>query len=223
MRLRLFAALAVFALLAAGCSRPTRAVAPPPDVAPEADSPQNVVRRLQWALEHRDLRAIDELLTADFILLTAGTDSAAEGGTVADTSRREDLLAMFEELVFGTPGHPPAVRVTLGVDGALRPQRDTRPGFVDSLFKTIRTSIDMTIEWQDGETQETTGYALFYLARGDTVLIPDHLEAVGFGRDPRRWWMSRWEDETIAPADPMRVARPVASPPVRMPGEIVPE
>lgn len=222
MRLRLFAALAVLALLVAGCSRPTRAVAPPPDVAPEADSPQNVVRRLQWALEHRDLRVIDELLTADFILLTAGTDSEG-GGAVADTSRREDLLAMFEELFFGTPQRPPAVRVTLGVDGALRPQRDPRTGFVDSLFKTIRTPIDMTIEWQDGETQETTGYALFYLARGDTVIIPDHLEAVGFERDPRRWWMTRWEDETIALADPMRGARPIASPPVRMPGEIVPE
>jgi hypothetical protein len=222
VRHRLFAALAVLALLVAGCSRPTRAVAPPPDVAPEPDSPQNVLRRFEWAVDHRDLRAIAELVAADFVFLSAGMDSAGSP-TTEIVHRRDDLLAWLRELLIGSPEQPPASDVTFRFDESLVPLPDPRPGYPDSLFKSIRTSLDMTIEWDDGMIEEMTGHALFHLGRGDAVLIPDELLALGIQRDRNRWWMSRWTDETIASADPLLVAAPSASPPVRMPGEVVPE
>ena len=194
MRHGLFATLATFTLVVAGCSRTTGPVAPPAERAPEPNSPQNVLRSFEWAIAHRDLAAIAELITADFVFVTAGTDSWDEV-----SQRREDLLEWFRELLVGTPEHPPAATISFHFDDELVPHRNPDPGRPDSLFQAVRTSLELEVVWQDGTMEVTSGHALFSLGRGDVVAIPDDLRARGVSPDPGRWWMTRWEDETIAP------------------------
>ena len=216
MKHGLFATLATFTLVVAGCSRTTEPVAPPPEVAPEPNTPQNVLRRLEWAVDRRDIEAIRELVTADFVSYSQGVDSAGNP-TSEIVQRREDLVVWFQQLLVGTPEHPPAAEVSLRFDGNLLPQRDPRPGYVDSLFKTIRTSLEMSVVWQDGTLEETTGHALFFVARGDTVLVPEDLVRRGLKSDRSRWWMTRWDDQTIASEMPMAAGAPSAPEPVGPP------
>ena len=41
------------------------------------------------------------------------------------------------------------------------------------------------------------GAASFYLVRGDSAQIPPDLQARGLRPDRSRWWIERWEDETL--------------------------
>ena len=98
-------------------------------------------------------------------------------------------------------------------DRNLVPFPDTRPGKDGKWHKTIRTSVDLKVEVGDGSTLEVTGYALFYLTRGDSAAIPAELKARGFKPDSLRWWIDRWEDETIDSglrSGDLRRARPAA-------------
>lgn len=190
----LILAIAIVAL--AGCS--TRITVPRVASGPEPTTSQNAVKLLEWALVNRDVESLAPLFTADFAYVSAGTDSAGNPAR-EEYGGRDWVLGVFRcMLEDGGAEDPPAARVSLHFDQNLRPQRDPRPGHVDSLFKTIRTSVDLTIDIGDGTTLEVTGYALFYLVRGDAALIPEDLQALGFQPDRNRWWISRWEDETIA-------------------------
>ena len=196
--IRLMWLTAVLAALAlASCAEPVKIVAPalPP---PLAQTPLGAVKLLEWAVTHRDIDAIRSLLTEDFTLVSAGSDSA--GNPVRELlCRRADLLARLEELFFGTTTSPPALDIRLAFDRNLVAQPDPRPEYAGSdLFRTIRTSLDLLIQKVDGTRIEKTGHAVFYLARGDTVLIPRELESRGFQKDRTRWWITRWEDETVA-------------------------
>ena len=88
------------------------------------------------------------------------------------------------------------------------------------MHKSIHTSVSLQIV-DPNKITTVTGFATFYLARGDVALIPDELKAKGFGPDSTRWYIERWEDDTAnnptgggsalaAPRSPAR-ARPAAS------------
>lgn len=52
----------------------------------------------------------------------------------------------------------------------------------------------------DEEDFAVTGAMRFFLVRGDSALIPEDLAKRGVGADPNRWYIERWEDETVGEA-----------------------
>ena len=64
----------------------------------------------------------------------------------------------------------------------------------------------------DVEEFQVTGAARFFLARGDSALIPAELVARGFRADPGHWYIQRWEDETLGSLAP--TAREGGAPPL---------
>jgi hypothetical protein len=167
-------------------------------IAPSPTSPQNAVKLFEWCWVNRGVDEYKELFTADYVFLSAGTDSAGNQ-TREIQARRDDEIQTAQNMFIGSADRPPAASIRLNFDKNLVPQRDPRgAAYPDSLYKSIRTSVDLVVDIGDGTTLEVTGHALFFLVRGDTALIPDDLKALGFKKDRSRWWISRWEDETIA-------------------------
>ncbi len=181
------------ALLLSGCDT-ARTIAPRA-LAPVADSPQNAVRLLQYALNYRDMDAIESLLPEDATFVSAGADSA--GSVVRVPWTRAELVHALRNLLVGSPTVPPATSIALNIDANLVPFPDTRPGMSPELHRTIRTSVDLKVETADGSGYEVTGMALFYATRGDSAQISAEQKAHGAKPDSTRWWLSRWEDETL--------------------------
>lgn len=189
-------AMMLIVLSAPGCSKTTRVVgiAHP---APTPNTPQSVVKLFEWALNNRGVEELEQLFTDDFALVGAGLDSLGNPSreVIGDRAWLLDRLACA---LAGDVDDPPAARIDLIFDRSLVPMPDTRPGYrdADSLYRTIRTSLDMRVLLGDGSSVEITGYALFYLVRGDVAEIPADLQD-RFPKDKSRWWISRWEDETL--------------------------
>lgn len=163
------------------------------DPGPTATSPQGAVRLLEWAIGQRDLEAIEGLLTEDFEYRCVAVDSA--GNVYRAVRNRGEVLAALRRVFLGAPGQPPATSVTVRFARNLVPFPDPRMGYVDSLFKSIRTSVDVRVGVGPDSVLETTGSAVIYTTRGDTAAIPHELRARGF--PPNKWWISHIEDETF--------------------------
>lgn len=165
-------------------------------IAPSPTTPADAIRLFEWCWVNRGLDEYKELFTDDYVFQSATVDSAGNG-TRDVVTRRTDELETAENIFIGTSERPPASKITLNFDRNLVPFPDTRPGKDGKWHKTIRTSVDLKVEVGDGSTLEVTGYALFYLTRGDSAAIPAELKARGFKPDSLRWWIDRWEDETL--------------------------
>lgn len=217
-RITLLLAAILASLAAAGCFNPFAPIVLSErvtSIAPSPTTPQGAIQLFEWCWVNRGVDEYKELFTEDYEFLSAGTDSA--GNPIREIqARRDDEIRTAENMFIGTVERPPAARITLNFDRNLRTAPDTRPGYAerDSLFKTIRTSVDLKVDIDESQTLEVTGYALFYLVRGDTAEIPVELQG-RFGPDRGRWWISRWEDETIASegliANGARRARPATT------------
>lgn len=199
-RIVLLVAALIAAFAATGCFNPFM-----PQVlnervtttAPSPTTPADAIRLFEWCWVNRGVEEYKELFTDDYVFQSASLDSAGNGGRDILT-RRQDEIETAENIFIGTAERPPASRITLNFDRNLVPFPDTRPGKNPIWHKTIRTSVDLKVEVGDGSTLEVTGYALFYLTRGDSAAIPAELKARGFKPDSLRWWIDRWEDETLA-------------------------
>ncbi len=167
-------------------------------VAPSPTTPQNAVKLFEWCWVNRGVEEYKELFTEDYVFLSAGKDSAGND-TREIQARRDDEVETAANMFIGSAERPPASRITLNFDRNLIPFPDTRPGKNPIWHKTVRTSVDLNVDIGDGSTLEVRGYALFFLTRGDSAAIPTELEARGFRPDSLRWWIDRWEDETLAP------------------------
>src|SRR5512143_2512281 len=192
------------AFAATGCFDPFR-----PDiltervttVAPSPNTPQNAVKLFEWCWVNRGVEEYKELFTADYVFQSAGVDSA--GNPTRDVlTRRDDEVQTAENMFIGSAERPPAAKITLNFDRNLIPFPDTRPGMNPTWHKTIRTSVDLKVDIGDGSTLEVTGYALFFLTRGDSAAIPSDLKLKGFKPDSLRWWIDRWEPETLPSRGP---------------------
>jgi hypothetical protein len=75
---------------------------------------------------------------------------------------------------------------------------DTRPGKDPRWHKWVRTSVNLKVRIDSGNTVEVTGNALFFVTRGDSAAIPAELRSRGAKPDSARWWIDRWEDETLS-------------------------
>jgi len=195
----LLAASAALAL--AGCFNPfnpdilTQRVT---SVAPSPTTPQNAVRLFEWCWKNRGVEEYRELFTADYEFLSAGLDSAGNQ-TREIQARRDDEVQTAENMFIGSAERAPAAKITLDFDRNLIPFPDTRAGKTAKWHQTVRTSVNLKVDIDEGNALEVTGFALFYVVRGDSAAIPPELFSRGFRPDSLRWWIERWEDETINP------------------------
>lgn len=207
-----------FALLGAllagtsGCFNPfgplisaERQASQPP---PVPNSTANVVRLFEWCWKNRGYNEYEEIFTDDYRFYFAAQDSA--GNTYRDVPyTRDDELRSATGLFVGTPDHPAASEITLDFDKTLIPLNDDRPGKDPGWHRTIRTHVDLKVTVDIGSgpsVNEVHGYAKFYLVRGDSAAIPEALRLKGFRPDANRWWIERWDDETL-PAGSAAMAR----------------
>jgi len=222
---RLAPGLAALALLVfvAGCFNP---FAPQvlnqrvTSAAPTPNSPQNAVKLFEWCWVNRGVDEYRELFTDDYVFISAGTDSA--GNPSRDIqARRDDEVQTAENMFIGSADRPPAEQITLLFDKSLIAFPDTRPGKNARWHKQIRTSVDLKVRIDSSNQVEVTGNALFFLTRGDSAAIPAELKSRGFKPDSLRWWIDRWEDETLGGAAVVangssRSAQPRIGSPIRM-------
>ena len=186
-------------LLLAGCFNPfapnilTQRVT---SEAPSPTTPQNAVRLFEWCWKNRGVEEYKELFTADYEFLSAGLDSAGNK-TREIQARRDDEVQTAENMFLGSVERAPAASITLDFDKNLRPFPDTRPGKNGKWHQTVRTSVNLNVKIDEGNALEVTGFALFYLVRGDSAAIPPELISRNFKPDSLRWWIERWEDETL--------------------------
>jgi hypothetical protein len=201
------AALAILAV--AGCA--TKTVAPPPDVPPAANSAPGAVERFEWAINHRDPDVVEGMLTDDFQFISAGTDSA--GNPSRDTLGGRSWLDVALRALLD-----PANQVSLLFDANLIPFPDSRPGKDPKWHRQVRSSIDLRVhDAQANTTFEVSGYALFFLTRGDSAQIPPELLARGVKPDSTVWWFDRCDDETLGGAGARAPASPAATNPSFVP------
>lgn len=190
---------------AAGCFNPfaplvsTERVASKP--APVPNTAANVVRLFEWCWQNRGIKEYEEIFTDDYRFQFALGDSAGNAYRDAPYTR-EDELRSANGLFVGSSDHPAASDIQLDLDKTLIALNDDRPGKDPGWHKSIRTKVNLkvTIDRGNGpEVNEVNGYAKFYVVRGDSAAIPPELAARGFRPDPNRWWIERWEDETLPP------------------------
>ena len=188
---------ATLALALAGCSSQKHVTAPvvTAPAGPAATSPQGAVQRLVWALESRDFASYDALLTDDYAFVFATSDSA--GNHFPDRSLDRPLEeTSMQHLLVGGGAQPPASSITAAIDSPLVSQPDTRPGRNPGWHRSIRTRLTVQFTIDQGgspDVESVTGYALFYLVRGDSAYF---LPGSGARPDSTRWFVSRWNDES---------------------------
>jgi hypothetical protein len=191
------AALLALSLGLGGCLNPffpslssTRVAA---EAAPHPDSPQNVLDLLRWCWVNRAYTEYQELFTEDYRFAFAQTDSIGAAYQGWASTRDEDLRET-KNLFLGGAGSPtpPAQRIVLYFDPNMVAMDDTRPGKMAPWHKEIRTGVNLTID-NGVDVWRVTGYARFFVVRGDSAKIPAELK---LGPDPNRWYIERWEDET---------------------------
>lgn len=202
------AALASFAVVflfaATGCFNPFSPLVSTQRVAstqaPIPNSPAGVVKLFEWCWQNRDISRYEEVFTDDYRFAFAEGDSAGQPYTGTPYTRETELRnvgGVFD----GNEERSPAKSISLNLDKTMISLPDPRPGKDPKWHRSIRTSVDLTVEFDLGggsvDKQIVTGNALFFLVRGDSAVIPPELLDRGFVRDSSRWWIERWEDETL--------------------------
>ena len=200
-----FALVMVLALTGGSCSTSPRTsvsqlLGPRPLVesAPRPDSPANLLRLLEWCWIHRDVARYHELFTDDFRFVFSALDPAGNAWRDQPWTREDEIEAFTHLVNGGGPDQPPAIGITLLLDRNFRITDDPTPGKVAPWYRTIRTSVSMRV--RADQERDISGYANFFMVRGDSALIPADLIARGFRPDSTRWYIERWEDDTFQEA-----------------------
>lgn len=190
-------------VLAPACVSTTRPPIPP-EYAPHPNTPANALRRLEWSWDHRNCDALAPLFTDDYRFVFGEVDSAGN-------LWRDDPWTREDELAASCNLFQRAADVDLDFPRELVTLPDERPGRNPRWHKTIRTAFGLRVAADlDGAPQviEASGHARFFFVRGDSALIPPDLVARGFGPDSTRWWIERWEDESLPAGAPGAAAHP---------------
>lgn len=203
-RAAVFLALVALAAGLAGCFNPfdplvsTARVASTP--APVPNTEKNVIKLFEWCWKYRGIKEYEEIFTDDYRFQFALGDSAGNAYRDAPYTR-EDELRSATGLFVGTADREPASDIQLDLDKSLTALADDRPGKGSRRWRaSIRTKVNLKVTLDRGsgpEVNEVNGYAKFYVVRGDSAVIPPELVARGFLPDSNRWWIERWEDETL--------------------------
>jgi hypothetical protein len=188
---------------ASGCSSPPPAAPAITEPLPVLNSPASVLRALQWGYERRDFDFMSTLFTADFVFVFSQLDSAGNAFRDRPWTREDELIYMLN-LFIGGGSEPPADRITLDLPATLNTFPSSRPGHHPNWHKEIRAEVNLRVI-RGESAYEIRGPGLFFFVRGDSAAIPEDLVDRGFVPDSTRWWIERWEDETVATG-----ARPAA-------------
>lgn len=189
-------ALLLLALALAGCSDTfvgpsggSATLVPPP-----ANTPAHLVELLRWAHENRSPSTYRTLFTSDYLFVFSAADSAGSAYRDAPWPRELEVLYGQNLFVDGYGSEPPATAITLEYGGVLTPVPDPRPGKHPRWHWMVPVEVVMSIR-RPGADLQVTGTARFYVVRGDSAMIPADL---GVAPDSTRWYVERWEDDTVA-------------------------
>jgi hypothetical protein len=205
-QVRRVAAALVVGLGLFGCSDKSGTPFSPILPGPSPDSPSGVLRLFEWCYDHRNYPRYTELFTADFRFLFSALDTAGQGYRDVPWTRDDELISVAA--LFRT-----ATDIRLTLDQNFNVVADPRPGKDPKWHKTIRSQVVLNVRTNDGSGVDVTGFANFFVVRGDSALIPDDLVARGFVPDSTRWYIERWEDQT-ALSGGLRTTNPQATRPV---------
>jgi hypothetical protein len=194
----LIAATLAGAMSVAGCTNPFNPLVAPERgiyiAPPEASSPEGVIRLFEWCWDNRSYEQYREIFTKDFQFQFATTD---EAGNPFENQpiRRDEEIEIAKHLFVGGGSSPPASHINLTLGRSLIADDDLRPGKNQTYHRMIFTDVVLYID-TEGEDFNVVGKARFFVVRGDSAQIPEDLRNQGFGPDPGRWYIDRWEDET---------------------------
>ena len=169
------------------------------EIAPTPNTPRGVLDLFKWCWNNRAYDEYTEIFTEDFEFHFAANDSA--GNVYRDRAlyRQDELDTARHLFIEGTANEPPADKIVLAFDATFIPERDSRPGKEFPWHQEIKRNVVLSIDSGD-QAFRITGAARFFVVRGDSALIPDELLQRGFTQDLNRWYIERWEDETIESA-----------------------
>lgn len=167
---------------------------------PTPNSPSAALRLLEWSYNNKAISGCRDLFTADYRFYFSPLDSAGVAYRETPWVRDDELISTTHLFVGGTADQPPASSISLSFDRTLLVQPD--PRFVPwdpagRWHKRIRTQVGLNLRTSDGAAMDISGAARFYLVRGDSAAIPADLVTRGFRPDSTRWWIGRWDDETL--------------------------
>jgi hypothetical protein len=175
---------------------PQRGISAPP---PVPNTPTNLLRLFEWCYNQRSIVEYRELFTDDFRFAFSNLDEAGEAYINEPWKRDDELISATQLFQGGSAEQPPASSIELRLARTFYVNPDTRPGKNGKWHKSVRTSVLLQIRTADGDAIDITGAATFFLVRGDSALIPEDLQLIGFESDSNRWYIERWEDDTALP------------------------
>ncbi len=193
---------ALLLLVLAGCGtiedpRATfRSLAPQPSRNIVPDSPGALLDAFAHAWNNRDPAEYSELLTQDFQFAFSPSDSAGSAFPGHCFDEEAELETARHLFVTGTANNPPAMKILLTFDRTFFMEPDSRPGKTFPWHQQVKRNVVLSIDTGD-QNFRITGASLFFVVRGDSAAIPPDLVARGVRPDPNRWWIERWEDETL--------------------------
>ena len=187
-------------LVTAGCYNPFLPKLAPnvgvAEVAPTPNSPRGLLDLFAWCWNNRAYDEYTEIFTDDFEFQFAQGDSAGNVFTDRGLFRQDELDTARHLFIEGTASNPPAQKIVLTFDRTFIPEPDSRPGKTFPVHQEIKRNVVLSIDTGD-QAFRITGAARFFVVRGDSAKIPDDLVQRGFRPDANRWYIERWEDETL--------------------------
>jgi hypothetical protein len=145
---------------------------------------------LRWCWVNRAVPEYEELFTYDFRFAFAAADSADNAPIL-----RDDEIEIARHLFLeGTATAPRANRIDYDYRDPIVPLPDSRPGKTSPWHQQVQTRVVLNITFDDGTSIVVDSDVNFFLVRGDSAQIPPDLAARGFGPDPNRWYIERWEE-----------------------------
>jgi hypothetical protein len=207
-RTRQLRALAVLGVLAlafalAGCYNPfsprIATVLGHSEPAPVPSSAPNLLRLFEWCYNNQAIAEYREIFSDDYRFFFSPTDSSGGEWRGTPWTREDELISATQLFVGGSATEPPASSIRLSLDKNFFVFPDPNYTAWDPegrWHKNIRTTVTLVITTEGGSSTEIQGHANFYMIRGDSAVIPEELRLRGFGPDPLRWYIRRWDDET---------------------------
>jgi hypothetical protein len=193
--------VALAAVLISGCFNPFDprvsgvGITEPP---PRPDTPENALRLLEWCYEHRAIAEYRELFSDDYRFVFGILDQ--DGNSYRDSrpwTRVDEIESTTKLFQGGDANQPAATDIKLTLDRNFRVGVDPRFPEAVRQRKLIRTAVFLRLVDVSGSQTDISGYANFFLVRGDVASIPEELKVRGFGPDSNRWYIDRHEDDTL--------------------------